>query len=249
MAAIVFSECVAWTAYIAGIFFGIIGVFSTLEAAHSYFQRRGSIMRFVGKILLSRAFTLAVIVTSAAALYALKFGVPSWAWDRDLRMTVNSYYYNKETNELTANVQFTNDGSSRRTVLGALFTYRANNELHDIVNSWWELHAQGQTPLYIEPGHPEVAIYKYKLHDATLVSTPGVIFGLEVVSLKPRGGRNWTQIEVMAIINDLGGMLGARQENISLDIVGGNYPMHIPAVLPRPSLIPNKEASPPEPAS
>lgn len=167
---------------------------------------------------------------------------------RDLRMSVIRYRYSGETHELISDVQFVNNGGTRRTVLGAVFTYRADNETHMAVSSVEEFHGN-QPPVYVESGQPIVATYRHKLDDENLTRTLGVVFGLELTTIRPDGGMNYTSVEAMAVTGFPGdpkvrGLLTSPQRNISMDIPGGHTSIEVPVMPPSPT--PGKEASPPK---
>jgi hypothetical protein len=140
----------------------------------------------------------------------------------DLRMTVTSYRYSSETREVIANVQFVNRGPIRRIVLGAMFTYKPENEslstasaaavggvgggrtVHYIIDSAAEFDQSDlQAPIYVEPGQPILTTFRHKVRDEALFQTPGTVFGLEVKSLTASGGGNVTWVEVMEVVADL----------------------------------------------
>jgi hypothetical protein len=169
----------------------------------------------------------------------------------DLKVSFIDYGYESSSHELIAVVQVDNAGKVRRTVLGALFTHRLNGETRYLVNSIEELHAR-QTPRYVEPNQPVTVIYKHGLDDETLLTTPGVVFGLEFMTIGPDGSKNYTSVEVMRVDSMSGvqtqsgkpaiGWLTARQTNISMDEVGGHTTLADRPMLPSPP--PNKEGSP-----
>lgn len=174
------------------------------------------------------------LITSAAIKEAGGSG-------RDLRVSVIRYYYSKGTHELISDLQFANNGSTRRTVLGGVFNYRVNNDTHMVVSSIEEFQGTTQSPVYVEPGQPIVVTYKHKLDDEKLTQTPGVVFGIQLTTIRPDGGMNFTSIEAMAAIaaTPLGGgvigLLTSPQRNISMDILGGFNPMEVPIMPPPPT--------------
>jgi len=147
----------------------------------------------------------------------------------DLKVSVLYYFYHEITHQLTAQVQFANNGRRRRTVLGTAFTYRskqdiATNQYH-YLRIAEEFQSKPQQPLYVEPGKSVVQTYGQELHDEKLINTPGVRFGLDVTTIREGSSEtsetNETYVEAMIVIEGLNnenlGTLTERKNDISLD--------------------------------
>lgn len=225
---------IAWFLTLGSMLLAAVGFVSSLESLWSYYVRRGVIMSRIGKILISRPFCIAVFLSGIAMLYCIHFGAPKWIWNRDLEVSILRYGFTDLLNsdELSADVQFTNNGSARRTVLSVIFTYQSpeNSDTILFVSSMDNLFGSGK-PLYVEPGQPVVATYKHKLEqdNKSLTKTPGVIFGLDITSIGKSGAPYFTNIEAMTITTAINGktigLLGGRQTNISLEHPSGYIPM------------------------
>jgi hypothetical protein len=144
----------------------------------------------------------------------------------DLKASVLDYRYNNIAHELTAQVQFANNGKRRRTVLEVIFTYRSKQDVatnqHHYLRTTQEYQSMHQVPVYVEPGQPIVQVYSQQLHDENLINTPGVGFGLDITTIRAgSGATNDTYIETMIVIEGLNnesvGTLTERQNGISLD--------------------------------
>jgi hypothetical protein len=167
----------------------------------------------------------------------------------DLRVSVIRYGYDRETHELYSDVQYVNNGRTRRTVLGVTMCCHAKGENGERVftnSSRPSFYAEGST-IYVEPKHPIVQSYKYKLEDSLtkLTETPGEVFGLQFVTINADGSTNVNTVEAMMVTEfqtNMFGIVSTSQNNISLD-AGGYTRMEDPVITP-PSPTPNKEASP-----
>jgi hypothetical protein len=155
----------------------------------------------------------------------------------DLKMSVNSYRYNDVTKELIADVQLVNSGTTRRIVLGAMFTYRLADEMHTVADSLEDLQSNGnQSPVYVVPGERIIATFKHRLANYAPLDTPGTVFGLEIRSLTVKGGKNLTWIEAMEVVADPNaatkavGWITDAQKIISLDADLGSNPMETQAM-------------------
>lgn len=254
------SKFIAFAIIAIGGIWCLVSFVSTLEAAHSYYARRGAIMRRLGSILLSRWFPAVVLIAGLAFLFVLERGIPSWIWDRGLKMTVTMFRYNAETKDLVAKVQFTNNGPTRRIILGAVFTYKpanesamtstvtstvvgvgGNNTVHYFGKSLYEMSQSDiPNPIYVEPGQPILAAFSTRIQNSAPLETPGTVLGMEVHSLTANGGSNVTWVEVMEVVGDGSksvGFITGRRETISLDAPWRNNPMETQSQL-RPQLMP-----------
>src|SRR5713101_5091329 len=233
------QKWIAWIVVGILALWSLLNFFGTLDFARSLVTRRGEVVKGTVAVLTSRWLPLVFFICAVAIFLYAQFGLPSWIWDSDLRMSVIRYGYDQDTSELSADVQFVNNGSSRRTVLGVVLMYRAkdDNGSHPFVRSANEIWGNG-TPLYVEPGHPIVATYKHKLNDASLLQIPGEVFGLIITTLGKDGSMNFTTIEVMIITTGFGTVSGAEtfaqlfqsKRNISLDTGAGYTRMEDPMV-------------------
>jgi hypothetical protein len=173
-----------------------------------------------------------------------------------LVMSVFNYGFDAVTSELFADLQFTNKGTIRRTILGVRFTYRSKGEDGQSQNVFVKpndlhpgLYDHSSPPIYAESNQPEMRTYRFTLSgdQIGLTSKPGEIFGLQVVSLKPDGDMTFTTVEAMeAVEYDFAGQRGVAlitlgKRNISLDSTSYSK-MEDQAMLPLPT--PNKEVSP-----
>src|SRR5260370_19776083 len=78
------------------------------------------------------------------------------------------YGVSKYTNELSADIQFMNSGTSRRTVLGVTLTYRSRDQngqnlLTNTSTGSATFYDPSLPPLYVEPNEPVVQTYKYTM--------------------------------------------------------------------------------------
>jgi hypothetical protein len=175
----------------------------------------------------------------------------------DLTMSVINYRYDAATDELSAQVQFVNNGKIRRTILGVTFSYRdadvSKNEHHPLVDSASDVWGHGD-PLYIEPGQPVVIPYKRKLGKPELTKTPGIAFGLQVTSLSAEGTMNFATIETMVVTTafDRPALLSGSKRNISLEATVYSPmedPMVVPAQSPRTTTLASPQVTPPPEAA
>lgn len=168
----------------------------------------------------------------------------------DLRVSVITYYYRSATQELVSEVQFENNGPRRRTILGALFTYRYPNSKDTllVMDPTQEDFHSHESRVYAEPGQPIVIRYAHRLYDSEAIATPGVIFGLQLTTILPDGGMNYTSVSAMAVVaisdGTIKGLLTTPQKNISLDIIGGFNPISVQFTPPSSTSTPQPSATP-----
>jgi hypothetical protein len=175
--------------------------------------------------------------------------------DSNLTMSVLWYRFNPITNELSADVQFVNKGTVRRTVLGVTLTHRSKDQNGQNLLIQGDdpyaanIYDSSAPPVYVEPNEPIVRKYKYtlKADEINLTRKPGEVFGLQVVTLKLDSSMNFTTVEAMIVSEyqigeQKGTALGSTgRTNVSLD-TSTYVKMENPIMQPLPT--PNTEASP-----
>ena len=120
----------------------------------------------------------------------------------DLRVSIIHYGFVYETGELVADVQYVNNGTTRRTITGAYFTlhtpYSPSTE-RIMLDATIEQHQGVLAPLYVEPGAPIVASYRAKLSTPIEVSQVGNVFGLQIHVLSFRGRKKISNLDALVV--------------------------------------------------
>ena len=141
-----------------------------------------------------------------------------------LNVSFFKFKYDRETQELSAKVQFVNNDTVRRTVLGTAFFYRLKDErdFHPYIKFGDELFGGGDgDAVYVEPHQPIVNSYKFKLIDSQPTTLPGTRFGLTITTVgKEAGNMNQTSVECLiasvGFSNDVA-LISVLKRDISLD--------------------------------
>src|SRR5262249_15429552 len=134
-------------------------------------------------------------------------GLPEWIrTTHGLKVSVLDFAYLKNSNELSSELEFFNDGKTPRTVLSIGFQYRdlseKNGNVHPLLSEEdGRFFFPSGGPFKVEPKVP--AVHKFRCSaPPQLIDTPGRIFQLSITTLDDRGQRNWTTIDSMITKSD-----------------------------------------------